>query len=103
LPDAVPSWKVAITGAFFTGLLFTVGKIIILTMLPFRRLNSVFGASTSIVLLLLFLFYSSFIFYYGPAAFLYAGVLWASYRSHVKGKIAWKGREYSISAPESVK
>ena len=45
----------------------------------------------------------SFIFYYGPAAFLYAGVLWASYRSHVKGKIAWKGREYSISAPESVK
>jgi len=45
----------------------------------------------------------SFIFYYIPAAFLYAGVLWASYRSHVNGKIAWKGREYSIGAPESVK
>lgn len=45
----------------------------------------------------------SFIFYYIPAAFLYAGVLWASYRSHVKGRIAWKGREYSIGAPESVK
>jgi glycosyltransferase involved in cell wall biosynthesis len=45
----------------------------------------------------------SFIFYYLPAVFLYAGVLWASYRSHVKGKIAWKGREYSIGAPESVK
>lgn len=45
----------------------------------------------------------SFIFYYIPAAFLYAGVLWASYRSHVKGRIAWKGREYSIDAPESVK
>ena len=38
----------------------------------------------------------SFIFYYIPAAFLYAGVLWASYRSHTKGRIAWKGREYSI-------
>jgi len=45
----------------------------------------------------------SFIFYYFPAVFLYAGVLWASYRSHVKGRIAWKGREYSIGAPDSVK
>ena len=45
----------------------------------------------------------SFIFYYVPGVFLYAGVLWASYRSHVKGRIAWKGREYSIGAPESVK
>jgi glycosyltransferase involved in cell wall biosynthesis len=45
----------------------------------------------------------SLIFYYVPAAFLYTAVLWASYRSHVKGRIAWKGREYSIEAPESVK
>ena len=45
----------------------------------------------------------SFIFYYVPAAFLYVGVLWASYRSHAKGRIVWKGREYSIGAPESVK
>lgn len=45
----------------------------------------------------------SFIFYYVPAVFLYSGVLWASYRGHVKGRIAWKGREYSIGAPESVK
>jgi glycosyltransferase involved in cell wall biosynthesis len=45
----------------------------------------------------------SFIYYYVPAAFLYAGVLWASYRSHMKGRIAWKGREYSIGAPDSVK
>ena len=45
----------------------------------------------------------SFISYYVPAAFLYASVLWASYRSHLKGRISWKGREYSIGAPESVK
>jgi len=45
----------------------------------------------------------SLIFYYVPAAFLYTAVLWASYRSHVKGRIVWKGREYSIEAPESVK
>jgi len=41
----------------------------------------------------------SFIFYYVPAVFLYAGVLWASYRGHANGRIAWKGREYSIGAP----
>ena len=45
----------------------------------------------------------SLLYYYVPAAFLYVGVLGASYRSHAKGRIAWKGREYSIGAPESVK
>jgi glycosyltransferase involved in cell wall biosynthesis len=45
----------------------------------------------------------SFIFYYVPAVALYLAVLWASYRSHVNGRIVWKGREYAIGAPESVK
>ena len=45
------------------------------------------------------LFPFSFIFYYVPAAVLYAGVLWASYRSHITGRIAWKGRVYSIETP----
>ena len=45
----------------------------------------------------------SFIFYYVPAVVLYVAVLWASYRSHVNGRIQWKGREYSVGAPESVK
>jgi glycosyltransferase involved in cell wall biosynthesis len=45
----------------------------------------------------------SSIFYYVPGSLLYAGVLWASYRSHIRGEIAWKGRKYSIGTPESVK
>ena len=45
----------------------------------------------------------SFIFYYVPAVALYLAVLWASYRSHVSGRIEWKGREYSVGAPEPVK
>jgi glycosyltransferase involved in cell wall biosynthesis len=45
----------------------------------------------------------SFIFYYVPAVALYVAVLWASYRSHVNGRIQWKGREYSVGAPEPVK
>jgi glycosyltransferase involved in cell wall biosynthesis len=45
----------------------------------------------------------SFIFYYVPAVALYVAVLWASYRSYVNGRILWKGREYAIGSPESVK
>lgn len=45
----------------------------------------------------------SFIFYYVPGVLLYVGVLWASYRSHVSGRIEWKGREYSIGDPEALK
>ncbi len=45
----------------------------------------------------------SFIFYYVPAVALYLAVLWASYRGHVKGTIEWKGREYSVGAPESAR
>jgi glycosyltransferase involved in cell wall biosynthesis len=45
----------------------------------------------------------SFIFYYVPAVALYVAVLWASYRSHVKGRIQWKGREYAVGTPESAR
>lgn len=40
-----------------------------------------------------------FILYYVPAVALYAGVLWASYRGHVKGKVEWKGREVPVTLP----
>lgn len=40
----------------------------------------------------------SFIIYYIPAVFLYTGVLFASYLSHRRGKVQWKGREYHVDA-----
>ncbi|HKN77297.1 MAG TPA: glycosyltransferase [Candidatus Acidoferrum sp.] len=40
-----------------------------------------------------------FIIYYVPAVALYAGVLWASYRGHAKGKVEWKGREVPVTFP----
>jgi len=45
----------------------------------------------------------SSIFYYVPAVLLYVAMLWASYRGHVNGRIQWKGREYSVGAPESAR
>lgn len=40
-----------------------------------------------------------FIIYYVPAVALYAGVLWASYRGHVRGNLRWKGREVPVTLP----
>jgi glycosyltransferase involved in cell wall biosynthesis len=40
-----------------------------------------------------------FIIYYVPAVALYAGVLWASYRGHARGKVEWKGREIPVTLP----
>jgi glycosyltransferase involved in cell wall biosynthesis len=45
----------------------------------------------------------SLIFYYVPGLALFIGVLWASYRGHVNGRIQWKGREYSVGAPQSAR
>jgi cellulose synthase/poly-beta-1,6-N-acetylglucosamine synthase-like glycosyltransferase len=41
-----------------------------------------------------------FILYYVPGVLLYAGVLWASYRAHVRGIVEWKGRQVSVKASE---
>jgi cellulose synthase/poly-beta-1,6-N-acetylglucosamine synthase-like glycosyltransferase len=43
------------------------------------------------------------ILYYIPGMVLYTTVLWASYRAYVKGKVAWKGREISVSASEGLR
>jgi membrane protein len=67
LANAHPNWKTAFTGGIFTGILFTAGKIILGLLLTFNNISTVFGASSSFVLILLFVFYSSFIFYYGAA------------------------------------
>jgi glycosyltransferase involved in cell wall biosynthesis len=45
----------------------------------------------------------SLILYYVPAVALYAGVLWTSYRHYARGKVEWKGREYPVEAPGTLK
>ena len=62
-----PSWHVAWVGALFTGILFSIGKIILHFLLSYNNINTIYGASASVVLLLLFLFYSSMMLYYGAA------------------------------------
>ena len=65
LPDGRPLWKVAFTGGLVTSILFNIGKLVLGWLLTYSNLNTVYGTSGSIVLLLLFVFYSSLILYYG--------------------------------------
>lgn len=67
LPDARPSWKVALTGAFVTGILFTIGKSILRLLLFNSNIGTLYGTSASAVLILLFVFYSSLILYFGAS------------------------------------
>lgn len=65
LTNGRPTWKAAIRGGILTAILFTLGKYILRILLPLSGIGNVFGASGSIVLIMLFVFYSSFIFYFG--------------------------------------
>lgn len=67
LPDGRPRWKILFTGALVTSILFNIGKLVLRWLLTYSNINSIYGASASIVLLLLFVFYCSLIFYFGAS------------------------------------
>lgn len=66
-----PSWKPVIISAAFTGILLTIGKLIMRKLLLSSNIDQIYGTSGAILLVMLFIFYSSFIFYYG-ASLVYA-------------------------------
>jgi len=67
LPEASIKWDTAFRGGMLTGVLFSGGKFILGKILVYARFATIFGASASFALLLLFIFYCSFILYYGAA------------------------------------
>src|SRR5690606_38312388 len=67
LPEAIVKWEVAFIGGLVTAILFIAGQSILREVLVHARLASIFGATTSLALILLFIFYCSFILYFGAA------------------------------------
>jgi Predicted membrane protein len=67
LPDGRPGWQVALTGAFVTGILFSIGKYILRFLLVGGNIGAIYGTSGSLALILLFVFYCSLILYYGAS------------------------------------
>ena len=67
LADGKPTWKASLIGGALTGILFIAGKLLLRFLLVGSNIGSLYGASGSFVLVLLFVFYSSFILYYGAS------------------------------------
>lgn len=65
LPDIKVAWKDALIGGAVTSLLFTIGKYLIGLYLGRSSVESAYGAAGSLVVLLVWIYYSAQILYFG--------------------------------------
>lgn len=65
LPDARIKWKAVRAGAFSTAILFMLGKFLISYYLGHSRMSSVYGSAGSVIVILLWVYYSAVILYFG--------------------------------------
>ena len=67
LPDVIVEWQDVWIGAAITAVLFIAGRYIIAFYLAYTAPASVYGAAGSLVLILLWVYYSSLILFFGAA------------------------------------
>jgi membrane protein len=65
LPDATIKWRDAFVGASFTALLFMLGKFLISLYIGKSNVGLTYGAAGSIIVILVWVYYSSLILYFG--------------------------------------
>lgn len=65
LPDARIKWKHVRIGAFTTAAFFMVGKFLIGYYLGHSKLSSTYGTAGSVIVMLLWVYYSAMILYFG--------------------------------------
>jgi membrane protein len=65
LPDVDIAWRDVWMGAFVTAILFNVGKFLIGYYLGRSSMVSIYGAAGSFIVLLMWIYYSSQIFFFG--------------------------------------
>ena len=65
MPDARIEWRDVLLGAAVTSLLFTLGKLLIGLYLGKASFASTYGAASSIVVLIVWVYYSGQIFFFG--------------------------------------
>ena len=65
LPDARIEWREVWVGASLTSFLFTIGKVLIGVYLGTSGVTSTYGAAGSLITVLLWVYYSSLIFFLG--------------------------------------
>lgn len=67
LPDVVIGWRDVMIGAAVTAVLFSIGRYAIAAYLAYTATASTYGAAGSLVLILLWVYYSSLILLFGAA------------------------------------
>jgi len=65
LPDAKIDWGDVVIGAFLTSILFNIGKLLIGLYLGNSKIGATYGATGSLVILLVWIYYSAQIFFLG--------------------------------------
>ncbi|MFZ7114674.1 MAG: YihY/virulence factor BrkB family protein [Bacteroidota bacterium] len=65
LPDGKIAWKDSLVGAAFTAFLFMIGKFAIGAYLGNSAQDDIYGAAGSVVLILIWVYYSAIILYFG--------------------------------------
>ena len=80
LPDAKIAWRDVWVGAGLTSLLFTIGKFLIGMYLGKADVGSAYGAAGSLVILLVWVYYSSQILLFGAE---FTSVYANRYGSHI--------------------
>jgi membrane protein len=88
VPDAKVAWKDVLLGGAVTALLFTIGKALIGFYIGYSSLSSTYGAAASLVVILLWVYYSAQILFFG-AEFtqVYANTYGSRIRSESTGRM----------------
>lgn len=96
LPDAKIEWKHVWVGSFITGLLFTIGKTALAFYFGTANPGSVYGAAGSVILMLLWVSYSSMIVFFGAE-------FTAAYARRYTGKVPPMENAKSVPAESTKK
>jgi membrane protein len=89
LPDVTIEWRDVLLGAAFTSVLFSIGKFLIGLYLGKASFGSTYGAAGSLVILLVWVYYSSQIFFFGAE---FTQVYAAEHGSNPRRRRGWRRR-----------
>lgn len=106
LPDARIKWRDVWAGAFATAVLFLIGKMLIALYVSKSDIGSTYGAAGSLVVLLVWIYYSAFILYFGAEftkayALHFGGEIHPSKFAVVAKKVEVEGGKQSVQEMES--
>lgn len=100
LPDARIQWKHVRIGALVTATLFMAGKFLISYYLGHNRMTTTYGAAGSLIVILLWVYYSSVILYFG-AVFTRAYVIHKGSRIYPNSYAVWVN-QVELESEESI-